>query len=80
MAGMKITIEPTDEHFNLPDGTAGRIWRGVTAKGTHVVAVVVALGCLPEEEARFDAEVAEEGDLEFTGSQSVYLPDRPKFH
>jgi hypothetical protein len=71
---MKITIEPTAEPFELPDGTQGRIWQGQTEKGTRVIAVVVALGCHPEDEAVFDSEVEGDTELEFTGSRMIDLP------
>ena len=77
---MKITLEPTDTPFELPDGSHGRIWQGVTEKGIPVIAVVLALGCQPEHEAAFDAEAAT-ADLEFSGSRTIDFPDdEPKLN
>ena len=75
---MKITIEPTDQPFELSDGSQGRIWQGVTEKGTKIIAVVLALGCHPEDEEAFDREATDDGGLEFVGTRVIDLPDERK--
>lgn len=53
---MKITIEPTDDVAQLTNLSQGTVWRGVTETGTPIVAIVVTLGCRPEDQAAFDRD------------------------
>jgi hypothetical protein len=53
---MKIIIEPTDDVAQLANVSQGTVWRGVTETGTPIIAVVVTLGCRPEDQAAFDRD------------------------
>ena len=53
---MKITIEPTGDVAQLANASQGSVWRGVTETGTPIIAIVVTLGCQPEDQAAFDRD------------------------
>ncbi len=53
---MKITIEPTGDVAQLANASQGSVWQGVTENGTPVIAIVVTLGCRPEDQAAFDRD------------------------
>lgn len=55
---MRITIEPTDDVAQLANVSQGTVWRGVTESGTPVIAIVVSLGCRPEDQPAFDRDFA----------------------
>ena len=48
---MKVTIEPTGETAELPDGQRGAVWAGSTEDGVPIVAVMASIGCPPEHRA-----------------------------
>lgn len=45
---MKITLEPTGETAELPNGQRGAVWAGRTEDGVPIVAVMASVGCPPE--------------------------------
>jgi len=53
---MKITIEPTGDVAQLANASQGAVWTGVTETGTPIIAIVVTLGCTPENQAAFDRD------------------------
>jgi hypothetical protein len=55
---MKITIEPTGDVAQLANASQGAVWKGVTETGTPIIAIVVTLGCQPEDQADFDRDFA----------------------
>jgi hypothetical protein len=51
---MKVTIEPTGETAELPNGQCGAVWAGRTEDGVPIVAVMASVGCPPEHRAAFE--------------------------
>ena len=51
---MKLTIEPTGETAELPNGQRGAVWAGRTEDGVPIVAVMASVGCAPEHRAGLD--------------------------
>lgn len=53
---MKITIEPTGDVAQLANASQGTVWTGVTETGTPIIAIVVTLGCTPENQDAFNRD------------------------
>ena len=51
---MKVTIEPTGETAELPNGQRGAVWTGRTDDGVPIVAVMASVGCPPEHRATLE--------------------------
>jgi hypothetical protein len=51
---MKVTIEPTGETAELPNGQCGAVWAGRTEDGVPIVAVMASVGCPPEHRAALE--------------------------
>lgn len=54
---MKVTIEPTGDMAELPDGNRGTVWAGRTEDGIPIVAVLASVGCAPEHRARLESSL-----------------------
>lgn len=78
---MKITIEPTGDVAQLANASQGSVWRGVTETGTPIIAIVVTLGCQPEDQAAFDRDFGntkQEPAPEPDTAEGEGVPDAPK--
>jgi hypothetical protein len=50
---MKVTLESTDNIVNIVNAQRARLWKGATADGIPVVAVISSIGAAPEHSAHF---------------------------
>lgn len=73
---MKITIEPTGDVAQLANASQGAVWKGVTETGTPIIAIVVTLGCQPEDQADFDRDFGRPADVPEPGKADD-APDTP---
>lgn len=74
---MKITIEPTGDVAQLTNASQGSVWRGFTETGTPVIAIVVTLGCHPEDQQAFDRDFGQARPQEPDASGDAENPDEP---